>query len=649
MTDIRRVFPMTALRNTLLGAIALLVFGLTFTACDFLEREPRGSLSEPVLADLNGAQTLLTGAYAALDQSGTGCGALVGGCPWESSPDNWIYGAVAAGIAHKGSDAGDQPPINVIARGDSDPTIGFFDSKWRSLYEGISRTNAVLALLPQLEDATEAEVNSIAAQARFLRGHYYFELKKMFNNVPWIDETTEEFKQPNRPEDGAPDVWQNIEDDFSFAMNNLPETQPEVGRVNSWAAMAYLAKTHVYQQDWNAAKPLFDDVIANGQTSNGLAYGLTDMYEANFRASMENNEESVFAIQMAAEDGTGTIDNSNQGLMLNFPYNSPFRCCGFYQPTQDLVNSFKTDANGLPLSDTYNQSDVKNDFGVGSTDAFTPYAGEVDPRLDWTVGRRGVAYHDWGPHPGQRWVRDQNFSGPYAPKKNIYWQSTQDQYANNNEWAPGTAINYAVIRFADVLLMAAETEAELNNLDAARQLVNRVRARAANPDGFVDNDLNREFAAAIVSSEADMLALDGLNAGDWVVRDDRGSTFVLLTGNASDINNWQEYTEPTYNVSEYTAAQWPSGQDEALDLIFHERKLELAMEGHRYFDLVRSGRAEQTLNQLFDFEGQKFGGSNVFTGGQFLPNKNEYFPIPQRQIDLSTVEGEATLVQNPGY
>lgn len=647
MMDIRHVLPMTALRNTLLGAVALLVFGLTFTACDFLEREPRGSLSEPVLANLNGAQTLLTGAYAALDQT-SDAGALVSGGPWEASPDNWIYGSVAAGIAHKGSDAGDQPPINVIARGDSDPTIGFFDSKWRALYEGISRANSVLALLPQVEDATEAELNGLAAEARFLRGHYYFELKKMFNNIPWIDETTEEFKQPNTGAD-AVDVWPRIEEDFTFAMNNLPETQPEVGRVNSWAAMAYLAKTHVYQQDFTAAKPLFDDVIANGQTSNGLAYDLTDMYEANFRASMENNEESVFAIQMVGEDGTGLIRNSNAGLMLNFPYNSPFRCCGFFQPTQDLVNSFKTDANGLPLPDTYNQTDVTNDFGVGSDESYTPYAGEVDPRLDWTVGRRGVAYHDWGPHPGQRWIRDQNFSGPYAPKKNVYWQATQDQFANNNEWAPGTAINYPVIRFADVLLLSAETEAELGNLDAARQLVNRVRARAANPDGFVDNDLNREFAAAIVNSETEMTNLEGLNAGDWVVREDRGSTFVLLTGNASDINNWQEYTDPTYNVSEYSAAQWPSSQDEALDLIFHERKLELAMEGHRYFDLVRSGRAEQTLNALYDFEGSKFGGNNVFSGGQFQTPKNLYFPIPQRQIDLSTVDGVPTLEQNPGY
>lgn len=640
---------MTALRNTFLGVGILLVFGLVFTACDFLEREPRGSLSEPVLADLNGAQTLLVGAYAALDQSGTGCGALVGGCPWESSPDNWIYGSVAGGDAHKGSNAGDQPPINVIARGDSDPTIGFFDSKWRSLYEGISRANAVLALLPDVQNATEAELNDIAAEARFLRGHYYFELKKMFNYIPWIDETTENFRQPNRPEDGAPDIWQKIEDDFTFAMNNLPPTQSEVGRANSWAAMSYLAKAHVYQQDWPAAKTLFDDVIANGQTSNGLAYALTDQYEENFRASTENNSETVFAIQMTGSDGTGTIDNSNQGQMLNFPFNSPFRCCGFYQPTQDLVNSYQTDASGLPLVDSYNNSDVTNDYGVTSSQPFTPHAGTLDPRLDWTAGRRGVPFHDWGPHPGRRWIRDQDFSGPYAAKKNIYWQATQDQFANNNEWAPGTAINYSVIRFADVLLLSAETEAQLGNLDRARQLVNRVRARAANPDGFVDNELNEAFAAAIVDSEADMLALEGLNAGDYVVRTDRNSTFTLLSAGAGDINNWQEYTEPNYNIDEYSAAQWPGSQNEALELIYFERKLELAMEGHRYFDLVRWGIAEQTLTDLYSFEGQQFSGNNVFTGGQFTSDKNEYYPIPQRQIDLSTVDGEPTLKQNPGY
>src|SRR5699024_8635581 len=144
--------------------------------------------------------------------------------------------------------------------------------------------------------------------------------------------------------------------------------------------------------------------------------GLFDKYRDIFNPAMEDGSpESVFSIQMVANDGTGTIENANEGNMLNFPYNSPFRCCGFFQPTQELVNSYQTQ-NGLPMIDTHNDEMVKNDMGISSTAHFTPYQGPLDPRLDWTAGRRGVPYHDWGPHPGQRWIRVQAYAGPYAPK-----------------------------------------------------------------------------------------------------------------------------------------------------------------------------------------------------------------------------------------
>lgn len=618
--------PMRTARHFFLGT--LLLAGLSFAACDFLDIEPRGSLSPQVVANKAGVEALLIGAYGALD------GQQIEGLPWEASPDNWIYGAVAGGDAHKGSNSGDQPAINPIATFEVNASNGFLNSKWKAGYEGVARANAVLATLSDVEDATEEEKNRIAAEARFLRGHYYFDLKKMFNMVPWIDETTEDYKVPNDQ-----DIWPNIEADFQFAMDNLPETQAEVGRANMWAAASYLAKTYVYQEKWSEAKTLFDQIIDQGQTSNGLAYDLVPAYQNNFRALTENNSESVFAIQMVAEDGTGTITSSNQGAMLNFPYNSPFRCCGFFQPTQDLVNSYQTQ-DGLPVVDDYNATMVTSDAGVPSTQQFDLYEGTLDPRLDWSVGRRGVPYLDWGPHPGQRWIRDPAYAGPYAPKKNIYWQATQDQFYNGNSWAPGTAINYPVIRFADVLLMAAEAEANLGNLEEARAYVNRVRARAANEESMVTNDYNEAFAVAVVDSEAAMNAA-GAVVGDWVVRTDRNSTFVLIN---DDPVTWQEYEAPNYEVAEYTES-W-SSQEEALDRIYFERKLELAMEGHRFFDLVRWGEAEEKLNDFFSYEGALF---PDVSNGNFQAPKNNYYPIPQRQIDLSTVDGEPTLQQNPGY
>jgi len=568
---------------------------------DYLDQQALGALSEDVLATRSGINKLLIGAYAGLDGQGTGNGALGGGNAWEAAPENWIYGTVAGGEASKGSFAGDQPAIDPIVNFQSSPSNGFFNTKWKATYEGITRANDILKILPLVEELTESERNNIAGQARFIRGHLYFELKKMFNMVPWIDETTEDLNQPNDQ-----DIWPNIEADFQFAYDNLPAVQDEFGKANKWAAAAYLGKTYLYQHNYQAANNIFREVISSGVNSAGVKYDLVDKFADNFDAATENNAETVFDLQMVANDGTGSISNSNNGNMLNFPYNSPFRCCGFYQPTQDLVNSFKTDPNtGLPYLTNYNENPVKSDMGITSSQPFEPYTGSLDPRLDWTVGRRGIPFHDWGKHPGQKWIRDQSYGGPYAPKKSIYWQATQDLYSDQSVWAPGTAINVHIIRFADVLLMAAETEAHLGNLTEALNLVNRVRARAANPDGYLK---------AYIDDSNPMEGFSNVPAAN-------------------------------YNIDLYTTDQFNS-QENALQAIYRERKLELAMEGHRFFDLVRWGIAEQELNAYFTYQGMI---TTDVRDGHFTAPKNNYYPIPQRQIDLSVRDGVPTLKQNPGY
>ena len=194
-------------------------------------------------------------------------------------------------------------------------------------------------------------------------------------------------------------------------MDNLPDSYAvDLGRMNKWAAASYLGKTYLYEKKYQEAKAVFDQVIGQGTNSKGQKYDLVANYHDNFDAATENNSESVFVVQMVANAGTNDVSNSNGGDLLNYPV-TIFPCCGIFIPSQDFVNSFRTDANGLPYIDTYNQHAVKSDQGLISDQAFTPDAGPLDPRLDWSVGRRGIPYLDWGVHQGKAWIRDQAEAG----------------------------------------------------------------------------------------------------------------------------------------------------------------------------------------------------------------------------------------------
>jgi len=566
----------------------------------FLEKTPKGSLDVNALANKKGVEALLIGAYAVLDGFINGGGIFLGG--WESSGTNWVYGSICGQDAHKGTDAGDQPDINPIEAFTPTATNNYFNLKWAIVYEGINRSNSVLKVMANATDISAADQTRIQAEARFLRGHYHFEAKKMWNKVPYYDETiTTDFNIPNDA-----DIWPKIEGDLKYAYDNLAVTMNAKGRVNKYAAGALYAKALLFQGKHAAAKVVLDDIYTNGRNAQGVKYALLARYSDNFNADTKNSTESVFAVQYSVNDGSGA-DNGGWGEVLNFPYTGgPGTCCGFFQPAQDLVNSFKTAAvTGLPDPDTYNDVIVTNDAGLTSAQPFTPYAGTLDARLDWTVGRRGIPYLDWGKHPGYNWVRDQAYGGPYSPIKNTYYKAQERVKTDINFWTSGiTANNYTLIRFADCILMLAECEVEVGSLDRARQLVNEVRARAANPAGFV---------------------LDGaVPAANYLVG--------------------------LYPVA---AAQF-STQANGRKAVRFERKLEMGMEGHRFFDLVRWGVAATEINRILDYHGGVSHPSinnkrTYLAAANFTASKNEYFPIPQSQIDRSTTGGVAKLKQNPGY
>lgn len=564
---------------------------------DFLEAPVTAQLTESQTQSRAGLEALLIGVYSQLNGHND--------FGWFGGNTNWLWGSIRGGDANKGSDAGDFNSISPIQRfTELTPTNNHPNEVWRNLYEGISRANFYLKqleaaeiLLPDVPDFDSVEDYKLkrSAEARFLRAHYYFHLRRLFKNVPYItpdmDYSTEilAVAQPNNVE-----IYPMIEADMKYAADNLPPTQPQVGRANSWAAKAYLGKIYLYQNKHSEALPLFTDVINNGVTSNDKKYGLVPSFSNVFRGAYENNEESVFAFQAAA--GVGSIATTNHEIAMNYPYNTgpngPGECCGFYQPSFELANSYRTE-DGLPLLDkSYNDSgkELKTDMGLESEDAFTPDAGPVDPRLDHTIGRRGIMFLDWQAHPGKDWIRDQRFAGPYTQKKLSYEKGEKGTYQDGSSWTPGyQSINTYIIRFADVLLMAAEAEVEVGSLENARTYVNLVRARAA--------------------------------------------ASPLIVGGAPAAN---------YDITTYTNT-W-ADQELARNAVRFERKLELALEGHRFFDLVRWGIAEETLNAYFAYEEQKL--ILNIPGSKFTAGKHEYLPIPQRQIDL---QGTDILSQNPGY
>ncbi|WP_288369512.1 RagB/SusD family nutrient uptake outer membrane protein [uncultured Algoriphagus sp.] len=569
------------------GALSLSAMMMVAVSCsdEFLEVPPTGLLAEAQLSSLAGIEASLIAAYSQVNGRGNRLG----------SPSNWVWGSIRGGEANKGTDPGDFTTINPIQRFENDAASGEMGSKWNVAYEGIARANNVLRLLQNPgPDVTDADAVRLAAQARFLRGHFYFELKRLYGDTPYVDENID-YGSGLEEVSNNQDLYPFIEADFQFAVDNLPPTQGQVGRVNSWAAKAYLAKVYLYQNKYPQAKTLFDDVIANGVTSNGLKYDLVPYYDDMFRGANDNHQESVWAYQAAA--GTGSVLNANPEFDLNFPYNTgpagPGNCCGFFQPSFTFANAFRTDANGLPLLDkSYNDpaNRLVTDMGLNSDQAFTPDAGNLDPRLDHTVGRRGIPYLDWQDHPGAAWIRNQPNGGPYSPKKYVYARSEQGSFQDNSSWTPGyTGINFMIIRFADVLLMSAEVDIETGNLESARAKVNRVRERAMN---------------------SKLLREDGTPAANYVI-----STYD------------QPWTDA--NVAR-TAVQM-------------ERMLELGMEGHRFFDLVRWNTVQEELDFYFALDGSILTGA---LGGARFTDPYKLVPIPQDQIDLV---GSDILIQNPGF
>ncbi len=601
-------------RPLLLGAALPLVAALGLGACkDTLATaaQPLGTLNATSLANKAGVEANLVSAYRALDWNN----AVGGG--WGNAASDWEWASVSSDDAHKGSNSGDQPGVQdaSLYNWGSGNTDSDLNDKWRGAYEGVSRTNAVLSLLQSVQKSSPGAISAsdatgIAGEAIFLRAHYHFSAYRLWGNIPYYREGDTDLRKPN---ESATAVIADIEKDLDSAITLLPSSprNGDKGRVMKMTAMAYKGRVQAYAGQWASALTTLRAVQASG------VYSLETSFDHVWtgRPAYWNGPETILAYQASVNDGEPNGNNANYGERLNFPYSgSPFGCCGFHQPSQDLVNFYAVDANGLPVALSNPNWDANNTTLVGGT--MTP----VDPRVDWTVGRFRTPYKDWG-LPNPSWIRDQTYSGPYSPKKNAHEQATVGTSQSTVGWTPTqlNAVKIHIFRYADALLLLAEAEVEAGSLDNARVIVNQIRARAA--------------AGAQGCGSADSTTLAAYPTC-------RGDTRLSVPINDPSIK-WAKY-----QIGQYPAGSF-SNQAYARQAVHAERRLELAMEGQRFFDLKRWGEYQQRLTDYRAAEGARF--PSYFAGAGPISSRLLYYPIPSAQIQLSTVGSTPTLKQNPGW
>jgi len=600
----------------------LFILAMSYSCSDeFLTKSPLGSTSENVFYDEKGIDALLTGTYAMVG------GSSLWDISWGASIQNWTYGSAASDDAYKGSEITDQVPVNDIERWMVQPTNNYPADKWKlCLGMGVDRANKTLKVINVTEEEgtiTAERANAFRAETRFLRGLYYFEAWLVFGNyIPLITEETEDpALVPNENEPGA--VLNFIIDDLKFAWENLPETQGQVGRATKYAAMALAARAYLQELKYAEAKPLLDNIINSGK------YTLMPNFIDNFNIETNNNDESIFEIQANVNDINESL-NAEMGIGLNWPHGGDIgMCCGFHQPSQNLVNAFKVNDNGLPLFDTFNNEDLGNDQGIGSDEPFDVDNHPVDPRLDFTVGRRGIPYKDWGIMRGSNWIRKQSEGGPYMPaQKPFFKKSERYSLSTTTGWQTGiNANNYRYLRYSHVLLWRAEVAAYEGDLNKARDFVNMIRERAGNKVVMGKVLINVLSTSVYPWGE-------GTSDADYMV------------GGAVD------WTQPAANYQIGLYGSFAS-KEEAMEAVQWEQRLEFATEGLRFFDLRRwdnlpnkiGGKSmAQILNEFVDGDLRTrafmaIDGKSVFT------NDDKYQPIPQSQLDIQP----GVLVQRPEY
>lgn len=549
--------------KTIKISILALVAVFTLYSCDdFLDVPAYGNLTGDELTGAKQIESEVISAYAA-----------IGNDEINRPLSLWNYGNVRADDAYKGgNDQNDGDFLHFLEI--SSPSIGnetwYTDVFWYRNYVAISRANFALDLLNNISESDMPNKNIRIGEMRFLRGHMHFIQKIIFKNVPYIDETMSPEDIANVSNTGLTndESWQKIADDFDYAYKNLPETQPEIGRANKYAAAAYLAKIYLYKayrqdEKHNVTNIDADDlqkvIDLTDYVLTSPTYRLENDFAYNFLpGSYENGPEALFSVQYSQEDGT-TYGRLNMGNALTTPTPGG----DFNKPSQNLVNAYKTQ-NGLPMFDTYTDAD------------YNKTSDKVDPRLFHTVAMPGNPYKYTSVNYEENQSRNPGMYGYYSSlKENV--DPNSEYYVKTGAWYANSK-NTIVIRFADVLLMRAEALIEKGRHAEALPLINQVRNRA------------------------------------------KVSTQLISFATNLEIQPYVDGTNCTWD------------QDFARKALRWERRLEFAMEGSRFFDLVRWGVADEVMNIYYQKEASKH---TYYQSAHFTKNKNEYVPIPIQQINFS--------------